>query len=136
MATANPERGEVDFPVKRGDGGVEKNYVLKLSINAAVALQKKLKKPMAEIVGGLDKMDFEIIREIAFMLLQKHHAEEVKTPEAAGDVVDDGGGVQKFALAFQSLIAANQDGEGNANPQAAQGQSITGKSTSTLDAPA
>ncbi len=136
MATANPERGEVDFPVKSADGAVEKNYVLKLSINAAVTLQKKLKKPMAEIVQGLDKMDFETIREIAFMLLQKHHAEDVKTPDAAGDVVDDGGGVQKFALAFQSLITANQGGEGNANPPGAQAPSTTAGSTSTHVAPA
>ena len=136
MATANPERGEVDLPVKRADGEVERNYVLKLSINAAVTLQKKLRKPMAEIVSSLDKMDFETIREIAFMLLQKYHKEDITTPEQAGDVVDDAGGIHPFARAFEALVMKQQDGQGNANPQTAQGTSITGESSSMPVAPA
>ena len=133
---ANPERGEVELQVKSRDGNVEKTYVLKLSINAARALQKKYKgKPMGEIVAGLDKMDFESIADIAFMLLQKHHSEEVTTPDKAGDVLDDCGGVVPFAMAFRELISM-KDAEGNANPPKAQEPSTTGDSTSTPVAPA
>ena len=57
-------------------------------------------------------------------------------PIGVFNMVDDGGGVQKFALAFQSMIAANQDGQGTANPPGAQAPSTTAGSTSTLVAPA
>lgn len=140
MATtneANPHRGEVDFPVRKPDGEIERNYILQLSLNAGSVLQKKFKgKPMGEIVAGLDKMDFETIREIAFMLLQKHHSDDIKTAEQAGDVVDDCGGVVKFAQAFQALLGLKAGvGQGAANPQTAQ-TSTTGDSTSMPVAPA
>ena len=134
MATnvANPEQGEVDFPVKTANGEVLRNYILKLSIKAGRALQKKLKKPMGEIIVSLDKMDLDTVQEIAFMLLQKHHSDEVKTPDDAGEVLDDCGGVTKFALAFKELMTGQkaEAGEGSGNPPTAQ-TSITGNSTST-----
>lgn len=139
MATtneANPHRGEVDFPVRNAGGDIERNYILKLSLNAGAALQKKFKgKPMGEIVAGLDKMDFDTIKELAFMLLQKHHADEVTTPDKAGDVVDDGGGIVKFAEAFKALLGVKDASEGNGNPQTAQ-TSTSGSSTSTPGASA
>jgi hypothetical protein len=129
MAIANPERGEVGLVVVRGDE--EKEYVLKLSINAAVAMQKKLGKPLTEVVNDLQKLDVAVIREMAFMFLQKHHKDEIKTVDLAGDVIDDAGGIGKFLGAFQQLVAANNpdDGTGKAaNPPTAQA-TTTGDST-------
>jgi hypothetical protein len=121
---ANPERGEVGLTATRTvDGQPQtKEYTLKMSTNAAVALQRKCKKPMSEIVAHVEKMDFEAIRDIAFMLLQKHHADEIKTQEQAGDVLDDLGSIGKFFDAFRQLMEVNQppQGEGSANPLVTQ----------------
>jgi hypothetical protein len=136
---ANAERGEVDLEIKNGDGEVERSYVLKLSMNAAVALQRKHKKSMAQIFSEVERLDFEAMREIAFMLLQKHHSGDVKTPEQAGDIIDDAGGPDRFFGVYKALIEANvpRDAEGKpaSNPPTAQTMT-SGGSISTLDAPA
>ena len=137
MATANPERGEVGLTVIRD--GETREYVLKLSINAAVAMQKKLGKPLTEIVNELQRLDVGVIREMAFMFLQKHHKDEIKTVEAAGDVIDDAGGIGKFLGAFQQLVKANNPDAGTGptgNPPTAQTETTTGDSTSAPGASA
>lgn len=138
MAIANPERGEVGLRVVRGDE--DKEYVLKLSVNAAAAMQKKLGKPFGEIVRSLEKMDFEVMRELTFMLLQKHHRAEIKTLDQAGDLIEDAGGMGAFSKAFTELATMNakavEDGTG-ANPQTAQAAEMSsGGSTSQPDATA
>lgn len=136
MATANPERGEVALPVTRD--GETTDYVLKLSLNAAVAMQKKLGRPLAEIVNELQKMDASVIREMAFMFLQKHHKDEIKTVDQAGDLVDDAGGIGKFLGAFRQLIEANNPettGGATGNPPTAQTSGTSDASTSAPDAP-
>lgn len=125
---ANPERGEVGLTVTRGDETRE--YILKLTTNAAVMMQKRLKKPLAQIVADLERLDMESVRDLAFMFLQKYHKDEFKTVEQAGDLVDDAGGLGPFFQAFKQLIAANDPGESAAgNPQTAQPKT-TGDSTS------
>lgn len=130
---ANPERGEVGLKVIRGDE--EKVYILKLSINAAVAMQKELGKPLAEVVGDLEKLDVNTIRRMAFMFLQKFHKDEIKTVDQAGDLIDDAGGIGRFLGAFQQLVQANNPttGESAGNPPKAQAATTTGDSTSSLD---
>lgn len=132
---ANPERGEVSLRVMRGDE--EKDYILKLSINAAVAMQKELKKPLTEVVQDLEKLDVEVIRRMAFMFLQKYHKDEIKTVDQAGDLIDDAGGIGKFLGAFQQLVKANNpEGGAEGNPPKAQAKRTTGGSTSPLAATA
>lgn len=119
MATANPEKGEVALTVHRDDG--TRDYVLKLSINAAVALEKKRKKTFAEIVAEVERLDMEVIRDIAFVLLQKYHKDEIKTVEAAGDLMDDAGGMESFFEAFRELVKVNEPpkGDGKTDPPVA-----------------
>ena len=133
---ANPERGEVGLTVTRTVDGHQqtKEYTLKLSTNAAVTLQRKAKKPMTEIVAHLEKMDFEAIRDLVFMLLQKHHADEFKTQESAGDFLDDLGSIGRFFDAFRQLMEVNQAAttEGSANPPIAA--TPTGESSTLMPA--
>lgn len=131
---ANPERGEVGLVVQRDGGSTE--YVLKMTMNAAAAMQKRLGKPFVEIVADLEKMDLIVLRDLAFMLLQKHHKNEIKTVEQAGDLIDDAGGIEAFVTAFNVLMEANKaPGDATANPPNAQTTTLA-PSTSELDAPA
>lgn len=125
---ANPERGEVDLEVHTAEG--TKHYTLKLSINAAVALQAKRKKTMGEIVQELSTMDFNTIRSLAFVVLQKHHKDEITTEEKAGDVIDDAGGVVPFMAAMRQLLEMGQKAANDANPPTAQ-ETTGGASIST-----
>lgn len=127
---ANPERGEVDLEAHTPSG--TKHYTLKLSINAAVALQAKRKKTMGEIVAELSTMDFNTIRALAFVVLQKHHKDEITTEELAGDVVDDAGGVVPFMAAMKALLEMGQEAADAGNPPTAQGETTGGASTSAL----
>lgn len=128
---ANPERGEVGISVTRVVNGRDETfeYTLKLSMNAAVALQNKRKKTMSAIMAEVESLDFATIRDIAHMLLQKHHAKEFDTPEKAGDLIDEAGGLIPFFDAFRALMATNEtppSQEGSANPQPAQIQTGDG----------
>ncbi len=122
---ANPERGEVALVITRSCNGLDaqKEYTLKLSMNAVVNLQARRKKPMSEIVAEVELLDFASIRDIAFVLLQKYHAAEFDTLEKVGDLMDDAGGIAKFFEAFQLLMELNAGttrGDGAAHPQTAQ----------------
>jgi hypothetical protein len=114
---ANPLKGEVSLSVETGSGTT--TYVLKLSINAAVALQKKTGKTLAQLLQSVEALDIDVIRDFAFALLQKHHAKDFKTPESVGDLIDDVGGIVPFLTAFEQLVQANAPAEGSANPPAA-----------------
>jgi len=138
MATniGNPEQGEVDLHVKDKDGNITKTYVLKVSMKAGRALQQKHKKPFGQIVASLDQLDLDSMQELAFAVLQKHHSDQVKTPDDAGEVIDEAGGIIPFATAFKALMGLkDEDGKGTENPPTAQ-SSTTGASTSTPVAPA
>lgn len=129
---ANPERGEVEITVIRD--GETKPYVLKMTMNASVAMQKRLGKPVAEIIDDLQKLDVLAIRDLAFMLLQKHHKDEIKTVEQAGDLLDDAGGIAVFLQKFEEVSRLNA-GEQTANPPTAQ-PTTGAPSTLALDVPA
>ncbi len=134
---ANPERGEVGLKVRRGDE--DKEYILKLSLNAAVAMQKKTGKTLAVLVAEMERLDMEVVREMLFMFLQKHHAKDITTVAQAGDLFDDAGGLGSFIEAFQQLIQANNPpatGGAAGNPPTAQTETTTGGSTSPLGATA
>lgn len=129
---ANPERGEVALKVERG--GETKEYVLKMSMNAAVVMQKEFKKPLAEIVVELQKLDVEVIRRLCFMLLQKYHKDEFTTVEKAGDLIDDVGGLGPFFAAFDQLVKINQPADGaDGNPPKGAATPTTDGSTSSPD---
>lgn len=125
--SANKERGEVDITVTRTVNGedVEKTYTLKLGMNACVALETKLKKPMKAIFDEASTMNFTVIREIVSALLQKHHAKEFPTVEKVGDLIDDAGGIVVFfgklaELANDQTAADGATGDDTADPSHAQ----------------
>ena len=122
---ANIERGEVEVVVN------DRPYSLKLSTNAAVALENRLKKKIGAILADAEGLDFTAIRDIVWLLLQKHHAEEFKTPAQAGDFVDDAGGVKVFFETLQKLGQANAPDGAGANPQIAPTPGTGSASTET-----
>lgn len=119
---ANPERGEIEIVVKRTENGaeIEKPYTLKLSMNAAVAIEARTKKKIGELLADATALDFTAIRDIVFALLQKYHAKEFKSLDSAGDLIDDAGGVHVFFESLQKLGEANApEGGDKANPPTA-----------------
>ena len=98
----NIERGEVDFTV------ADKTYTLKLSMNAACALETRSKKRIGEILASCESLDFTAIRDILFVLLQKHHARQFPTLTEVGNLIDDAGGVMTFFAALRAMTVANE----------------------------
>ena len=122
---ANPERGELDVVVN------EKTYTLKLSMNAAAVLQGRHKKSVGALLREAIDLDFVSIRAIVWLLLQKFHAAEFKTEDAAGNLIDDAGGVKVFFSTLQKLGDITND---ESDPNAmAQGNGTGESSTSVLD---
>jgi hypothetical protein len=113
---ANGQRGEVLVTVKRkktreADGAVEwtdTEYTLKLSMNAAAALETRTKKKIGDYIALAGEMDFNAIRQLVWLLLQKYHASEFTTVDQAGEFVDDAGGPAVFFDALQRLQALNE----------------------------
>lgn len=99
----NPERGEVTLSVNG------ESYVLKLSMNAAVILQKKTGKTMGHLFRDCVDLDFDAIRNVTWMLLQRHHAAQFKTPDSVGDLIDDAGGVVAISNALADVQRVNAD---------------------------
>lgn len=118
---ANIERGEIEIIVN------DKPYTLKVTMNASVAVQARTKKTMGELINAATALDFEAIRDVVFMLLQKHHAGEFKTLSSVGDFIDDAGGVAAFFNALEQLAKANED----PNPRIAQAPSTGALSPET-----
>lgn len=115
---ANYERGEIEVVVN------DKPYTLKLSMNASVALQQRTKRKIGELLADATALDFEAIRDLVFMLLQKHHGKEIDTLSKAGEFIDDAGGVHVFFDTLGKLGAANAPED----PQKAQ-ETPTGESS-------
>jgi hypothetical protein len=128
MAIANRERGEVDLTVEREGSTV--TFVLKLSMNAAVALEKRRGKSVGEVLQELARMDFVSIRDVMHLLLQKHHAKEFSQIEAVGNLCDEIGLV-KAVEAINAVMEANAP-EGKGNPPTAAAS--TGDSSSSTPA--
>lgn len=130
MALANPDRGEVSLVVVRN--GDTKEYVLRMTMNAAAAMQKRLGKPMSAALEDLQRVDVNTMRELAFMFLQKYHRDEINSVEKAGDLIDDAGGIGAFLSAFNTLMMLNAPKADPANPPTAQ-ERTSGSSTSMPD---
>lgn len=99
---ANPTRGEVRIDVNG------KPYTLKLTMNAGAVLQARTKRTVGELMAAASALDFAAIRSVVWMLLQKHHADEFKTEEQAGDFIDDAGGVPGISDAISAVVMVNQ----------------------------
>jgi hypothetical protein len=128
---ANAERGEVQISVVRTDKEghtSERPYILKMSMNAAAVVQSRTKKTIGQLLSDAITLDFVALRDIVWLLLQKHHKDEFKTAEAAGDFIDEAGGVEVFFTKLQELgqinmeaITQHVNGSGDGNPQTADG---------------
>lgn len=97
----NPERGEATLRVGQD------TYALKLSMNAAVALEAKTHKTLGEVLAECSKLDAGAIRSVVWLLLQKHHAAAFTTEEAVGDLIDDAGGIQAMVKVLGEALAVN-----------------------------
>jgi len=118
---ANAERGEVALTVTN-TAGETREYTLKLSMNAAAEMETKRKMPIGQIVAQVEDLSMQAIRDIAFVLLQKYHKDEIKTVEQAGNLIDDAGGPEQFFAAFRALFEINKPPavEGTENPPITQ----------------
>jgi hypothetical protein len=123
---ANIERGEVELVVN------DKSYTLKLSMNAAVQLEARQKRKIGEILSDAESLDFTAIRDIVWVLLQKFHSGDFKTPDKVGDFMDEAGGAKVFFETLAKLAEANKP-EGKANPPVAP---TTGTGGSSIETPA
>lgn len=96
----NPERGEVEIVVN------EKPYTLKLTINAAVAIQKRLGKTLPQVMTSAQLGDIEAIRCFFWACLQKYHAKQFQAEEVAGNLMDDAG--ESLQKALEELTGLNK----------------------------
>lgn len=116
---ANPERGELGITV------FDRRYVLRMSMNSLCALQQRTKKTYGELIGDLSMMNVESVREILWTLLQPYHANEFKSINLVGDLIDDIGGHVKATSIITDLLILNRPkkdkpaSDGAANPPTA-----------------
>lgn len=117
-----------------------KSYKLKLSMNAAATLQKKTGKKIGQLLQEVGGLDFVVIRQLVWLLLQKYHADQFKTEEAAGDFIDDAGGISGFFAALEELSNLNANeakltevATGKADPLPAQAGTSESSSSSSGD---
>lgn len=113
---ANAERGEVPLVVVRDGQTLE--LVLFLSMTASMLLQKRRQKTLGALIEDTDKFDVEAIRDVLFMLLQKHHAADFKTTEAVNNLIDEVGGPMRAYRKIVEVLKLNAP-EGDANPTTA-----------------
>lgn len=104
MVKANPERGEVPLVVIRD--GAEVEYVLVLSMAAARIQQKNLNKTIGMLIDGFGNSDAEAICELVFVLLQRHHRDEIKTVDQAAELIDEAG-FKRTGEALSEVIVLN-----------------------------
>jgi hypothetical protein len=133
--SANPERGEVEMFV--GD----RTYVLRPTMNALRALQKRTGLTYQQAIESLSTIDPSVMCELIFALLQPCHSKEIKTVDQAGDLIDEAGGFNAVLLLMSEMMRLNQPrgkgvlGEAKANPQTAQdGTGDNSGSTSAMPA--
>lgn len=112
----NSETGEVTVAVARG--AETREYVLKLGMNALVQLQQRRKMPMAEIVSSFSKMDVESIRDMLFVMTRRHHKEDIKTVDQAGELLEDMG-LHTFFAVFTEVMKNGASESTAANPPTA-----------------
>ena len=131
---ANPERGEVDLIA--GD----KTYTLVLSTNALCAMEKRMGKSYGQILNAIMGLDVTSLRAMTHAVLQRHHAHQFKTEEAAGLLIDDvkmktvkDAMVELFTLNTPPDEPKKEKGSDSANPSES-GEDGTGDSSTLMDA--
>lgn len=120
---ANPERGEVDLVVT--SNGTARTLTLRMSTNAICAMQARTGKTYGQLVDDLRRVDYASIREMVFTFLQPRHANDFKTQDAVGDLIDEAGGHNGLMPVLTELFKRNRpptDGSqgGRGNPPDAQ----------------
>lgn len=90
-----------------------KDYMLKLTAKTTVLMEKKIGKNPLIIFMGMEKGNIPSLEETLVMFycsLQKHHADDVQTEEAAYDLYDeyvDEGGTMFDLLEILSDVVLN-----------------------------
>ena len=110
---ANHQRGEVDI----GSDGHAKT--LRLTTNAACAVEALTGKTLGTVLAGTDKLSMLDVRAVVWMLLQPYHGAEFKTVESVGAWIDDIG----LATVMQGVVKVlelNQPETGGAAQAAAR----------------
>lgn len=106
------QRGVAKVTVNNEDSRFHgKTFTLQMSMNAAVKVEQTTKKRIGQLYQEAAALGFESIRIVVWALLQKHHAQEFKAVESAGELIDDVGGIGIF---FQALMRLSD--EQNAEP--------------------
>jgi hypothetical protein len=106
---ANPERGEVEI-LCHG-----KPYVLRMTMNALRAVEKRTGKTLGELGLGIARSSVLDLCEFVWALLQPYHAAEFPTVDSVGDFIDDVGMVECSAKVGE-VIQMNQPPGGAENP--------------------
>jgi len=99
--SANPARGEVAFVV--GD----ETYVLRPTMNALCAMQKRTGQTYGQLIGALTTLDLLALRDLLFTFLQPLHGKTIKTVEQAGDLMDAAGGHRPALDAITEVLRLN-----------------------------
>lgn len=112
MAEGNPERGELTIVV---DG---QGYVLKLTMKALVALQKKTGKKFGEVLRDVQQLDIVALQQLIGSMLQAHHAQDFKTEDSVYDFIEKAGGLAAIKFVGDALeVAMAQSAGDKADPQ-------------------
>lgn len=100
MAIGNPERGELTLVVNGT------SYVLKLTMKALVALQKKTGKKLGMILEDITRLDVEALAAVVWAMLQTHHAADFTQEESVFTFIDQAGGPgEVIRVVGEALIA-------------------------------
>jgi hypothetical protein len=126
---ANPERGEVRLSV---DG---EHYTLKMTIGAAIALQKAKHRPMGQLFQAVGELDMDAIAGLLWAALQVNHPRQFRSEQQVVDLIDKDGGfanLAKYVGILGELMDLNKPASGaEANPPTAQSGGTSENSTST-----
>ncbi len=114
---ANTERQEVDLVVG------ESTYVLKLTIEAAIGLETKLKKSTGEILASMATFSISTMAEVTHWLLQEHHAAEFPNNPAGRKKVAqlmDRCKSKVLTQAIMDALGLKEEADDTGNPQQAR----------------
>lgn len=100
---ANKERGEVSLVAR------DKTYTLVMTTNGACELENACGRSLDDIFAGALRGKLVDVRWMIWGTLQAHHADEIKTPQDAGNFIDDAGGLLVVANAINGFMQANAD---------------------------
>ncbi len=111
---ANPEEGQVSFEA----GG--KTWTMEITNRTERALQKRLKRPMGQVVSGLAAGDIEDLLAVFVESLKKHHAD--LNEEEAIDMVKPG----RLRELVTELLGATYPSKEEENPPKPDQTTATG----------